>query len=314
VLETFRVPPDAHRERLDRVALGAFAAYPSRASTRKAAKRGELKVNGVPRRGVHWVDPGDLVERLQPEADRAPPLRIPLQVVHEDDHLAVVVKPGGLATSGPLAATVVRALPFNLTRSTAPDALVRPHPVHRLDAPTMGLLVVAKTAAAHMVLGAAFAERRVDKEYRALVTGRLEGAGELQSPIDGRAAHTRYDVLEHARSLHTGWVTRVRLRPTTGRKHQLRRHLHGAGHAVLGDRTYFGDKVLRGSGLYLFAVRLSLAHPQSGVPLCFEIPEPPKVASFLARETRRWDRKQENGERSMSCYRQVDLQRSRGDS
>jgi 23S rRNA pseudouridine1911/1915/1917 synthase len=136
--------------------------------------------------------------------------------------------------------------------------------VHRLDFETTGLVVVARTEQALVELSRAFQERRVHKTYRALVAGRLEQGGRIEEPLDGREAISEVEVLGHTRSLKIGWSTSVRLHPVTGRMHQLRRHLSGIGHAVLGDRRYPSGPVLRKHGLFLASVAVQLPHPVHG--------------------------------------------------
>lgn len=277
--------------RLDRAACTLLPAFPTRAGARKAARRGELAVDGVISEGARWVEPGAEIVWLEPEASPVPELRVAVPVVYEDECMAVVHKPGGWATSGNLPRTLERALPFTLERSDAPDRLRRPRPVHRLDAPTAGLVVVAKTRGAHAALGWAFQERRVQKRYRAVVVGALSGAHDVRSPIDGRAAHTCIRALDRVPALKGGHLTRVDAWPETGRTHQIRRHLAELGTPVLGDAAYgLPGLVLRRKGLFLFAVELELNHPISGEALHLVLPEPPKVASLFAREARRWAR------------------------
>lgn len=296
MLECATVPDDAPAVRLDRAAVNWLDAFPTRASARKAALRGELAVNEEISEPARWVAPGDRLSWLEPQALAGSPLRVALPVVFEDEHLAVVHKPGGWATSGNLPRTLARAAPFFLTASSEPDRLQRPHPVHRLDAPTAGLVVVAKTRRAHAELGWAFQEREVLKRYRALVVGTLEGEHVVSEPIDARQACTRIQALGHTPAVKGGALTRVDAWPQTGRTHQIRRHLAELGTPVLGDRRYgLPGLILRGKGLFLFAVELRFAHPVTTEPLVLELPEPPKVASMLAREERRCARLRQAG-------------------
>jgi len=292
VLESVTVHAGAAPERLDRAAM-RLSAFPTRQSSRKAARRGELAVDGEVSESSRWVGPGETIAWLEPEVPRHRPMRLALGVVHEDEAMAVVVKPGGLVTMGPRAKTLERALPFNLTPSPAADRLARPRPVHRLDAPTAGLVVVAKTRSALATLGHAFETQAVDKAYRALVVGALDGECVVEDPIDGRPARTRLRSLEIGPAVKCGHVTRVDAFPETGRTHQIRRHLAALGHPVLGDRLYGREPhVLRGHGLFLFALGIRLDHPVDGRSCRFTIPEPPKVAAFVARERRRTARLQ----------------------
>ncbi len=173
-----------------------------------------------------------------------------MRIVHADDHLVVIDKPAGLLsvpgrTEPDCASARVQAL--------YPDALI----VHRLDQATSGLLLFARGPQAQRELSAAFAERRVDKVYIAVVAGRLEGAGLIDLPLaadwpnrprqqvdptHGKPSQTRWQALSH-----DGGTTRVRLEPLTGRSHQLRVHLATLGHAILGDALYAAPDIAAAS-------------------------------------------------------------------
>lgn len=294
VLERHEVPATlSERWRLDRYCAQCFARIPSKASARKAAKRGEILLNGERAETSRFVRPGDVLELLESARRPHAVFELAVPVVFEDAHLAVVNKPAGVWTSGARQRTLENALPPNLQVSAEVDALRRPRVVHRLDAPTQGLVACAKTASAHVALGEAFAERRVQKRYEAILVGRLEGSGVVDLPLEGRPARSRYAVLSHHRSLHCRWLTRVALSPETGRTHQLRKHMASLGHPILGDSLYGGEQTLRGKGLYLAAVGLELPHPSTGEPLQLSIPLPLKFERFLAREDRRWERYEE---------------------
>lgn len=283
---------DGDGERLDRYAPRVFPRLPSRASALKAARRGLLLLDGIPVEASRLLRAGQRLTLL-PRPEPPPPV-FPrdLDVLYADDHLAVIYKPAGLPVSGNRHRTVEHALPANLGPSAAPDALPLPRPVHRLDVRTTGLLLVARSAAALVGLGRAFEDRAIAKTYVALALGRLVGEGVVHRPVGGRDAVTRYEALRHAPSLHTGWLTEVRLRPLTGRTHQLRQHLASLGHPILGDELYTeAGPVLKGAGLYLSAVGLSLAHPVTGAPLTVESPPPAKFEATLSREARRWRRR-----------------------
>lgn len=291
VLERVVLPQELPVRRLDRAVLESFAAFPTRASARKACERGEIAVGGLLSEPSRWVGPGDEIARLEPAAPAARTFATKLAVVHADDWLAVVVKPSGITTSGYYARTLEKALPHNLDRSPLPDALDAARPVHRLDAPTGGLVLVARTRAAHAALGQAFERREVHKRYRAIAIGRLEGEGAADGPVDDRAARTRWAAALHTRALRTDWITTLDLFPDSGRTHQIRRHLAGLGHPVLGDRDYgLPGRTLYGKGLFLYACALAFRHPATGEAVAFEVPEPRKFASFRAREQRRFER------------------------
>jgi RluA family pseudouridine synthase len=214
-----------------------------------------------------------------------------LEVVFEDDVMAIVEKPPGIPVNGNRHRTLEHALPPFLAQSLHPDALRIPRPAHRLDGPTGGLVVVAKTASALAGLSEAFHKRTVQKRYEALVVGRLDGSGRVTEPIDGRDADTTWEALERARTFKPDWVTWVSLSPHTGRTHQLRRHMAHLGTPVLGDKQYAREGLLyRGKGLFLWAVSLSLPHPLTGERVEVQIDAPSKYRSFMARSQRRWER------------------------
>lgn len=281
------VPDDLAPERLDRVALALFAPLASLSQVRKLARKGHVLVDGRPVEPMTTAHPGQRMDVHLPD-DPGPALAMELELVYVDDWMAVVNKPAGLVTSGPRRRTLVAALAHNLSRSPRPDAMARAHPVHRLDARTRGLIVVARTHAANVALGRAFQQRLVKKRYRALLRGALTGEGEIDLPIDDRPAHSRWRSVEVSPAPITEHLTTVDLWPETGRRHQLRRHVAALGHPILGDGPYTPDgPLLKGQGLMLAAVELSLPHPATGEPLHVVIDEPSKLVSFRERARRR---------------------------
>lgn len=203
-----------------------------------------------------------------------------VELVHVDDSLIVAVKPAGL-----LAVPGRHVLDCLAARVQALHADARV--VHRLDMATSGLMLLARGAAMQSCLSQAFAERRVDKGYVALVRGRIEpSSGEIDLPLGadwpnrpkqrvdtvrGKASLTRYRSVAH--DVRTN-VTRVALEPVTGRSHQLRVHLLAIGHPVVGDTLYAPDEVGTAERLMLHAERLGFVHPQTGESMRFRSPAP----------------------------------------
>jgi len=229
-----------------------------------------------------------------PDAEERPqPAAIPLSVVYEDESLVVVDKAAGMVThpgSGTGEDTLVHALLHHcgerLSTVGAPD---RPGIVHRLDRETSGLIVVAKTDAAHHKLAAAFAARDTFKRYTALALGvPRRASGTCRDPI-GRhpVVRTRMAVLPKGREAHTDWevvesfggkASLVHCVIRTGRTHQIRVHLSAMGHPLLGDATY-GFKASRLKGavaprVMLHSAELAFVHPESGETVAFEAPLP----------------------------------------
>ncbi|RLD56784.1 MAG: RluA family pseudouridine synthase [Bacteroidetes bacterium] len=261
----------------------------SRSGLKKAIKRGQFKVDGkIAGEGV-WLQAGQKIELV--EIDYKPPkvFELPLNIIFEDEHLSVIVKPSGFPVSGNRFKTIKNALLFNIKLSTEPDALKMPLPVHRLDSPTSGLLVIAKTSKAVINLGQQFEKKLIQKRYRAIVSGRTPKEGIIETAIEGQKSMTRYKLLKHGRSLHTQWMSVLDLFPETGRTHQLRIHLASIGFPILGDDKYGDVSVrLKGKGLFLSAVEISFLHPTTDKPFHAKIEQPEKFNLFFEREQRRW--------------------------
>ena len=272
--------PEHEGLRIDRAAMLALE-LPSKNRAKKEMKAGRLLVDGLVIETSRIAKAGHEVTLLAPD-EPPPALARVIPIVWADEHLAAVAKPAGLITSGHHPITLARALPHNLPPSDAADA----RPVHRLDARTSGLVLVARSLRAQVALGRAFQERTVHKRYRALVGCRLEGEGVVDLPVLDRPARSRWRAVMHSRSLVTDWVTTLDLWPETGRTHQLRKHCQSLDAPILGDRRY-GNR-LRGQGLFLSAVEVSLTHPVTGEPLTITMDEPAKFSSFRDREARRW--------------------------
>ncbi len=285
------VPAGAGGERLDRYAAAVLARLPSTAAARKAARRGEIWLNGAPAESSRFVRSGDVIEHRPGPSHPPPPVAMDLACPWCDDRLLVVVKPPGIHVSGARARTLEGALAARFGPSGAHDALPWPRPVHRLDRRTGGLVVAARSAAAASSLGRQFEAHRVHKRYRALLVGALDGEGEVDAPVEGRWARTRWRAVARTRALRGGWVTTVDVWPLTGRTHQIRRHMAALGHPVLGDDLYgLPGLVLRRKGLFLWALEIGIDHPRDGRRLRVTIDEPARFGAFRRREERRWSR------------------------
>ncbi|MEJ2595366.1 MAG: RluA family pseudouridine synthase, partial [bacterium] len=186
VVEEHIVPPHTPPVRLVDYLPGIFTLLPSRAGLKKAMKRGEVLVNGKPAAQREFVQPGQKISLLEPAVPTARIFEFPLEIVYKDEWLAIINKPAGLPVSGNRYRTVQNALPFNLPESSKKDALKWPRPVHRLDVPTSGLLLIARTTRALMILGRQMEKREIKKRYRAIVAGKLSGSGKIDWPIQNR--------------------------------------------------------------------------------------------------------------------------------
>jgi len=189
-------------------------------------------------------------------------LELPLEVLYEDQTLAIVYKPAGIVVSGNQFRTLENALPYNLQMSAHADALLVPEPIHRLDYPTSGVLLVGKTHQAVIALNQLFERKDIQKVYHAVTIGQMPSTGSLNEPIDDKPSYTTYQVLQSVPSPKYNCLNLVELRPQTGRKHQLRIHLANLGNPIFGDKDYGQEGlILQGKGLYLHASSLTFQHP-----------------------------------------------------
>ncbi|HXY16323.1 MAG TPA: RluA family pseudouridine synthase [Terriglobales bacterium] len=254
----------------------------------------------------------ELVGEIQRAPLRAIPEEIPLDIVYEDDDLAVVNKPAGMMVHAGAGATedqrnrgtLVNALLNRFGKLSGVGGELRPGVVHRLDKATSGLIVVAKNDTAHRKLAAQFAGRQVKKIYIALVHGWMkQDHGTISSSISrdrvwrtrmttrrsgGREAITHYTVKRKIESGY-GKFSLLELQIDTGRTHQIRVHLASLGHPVVGDKTYGAPGEIRARTKptlsllrnFLHAAKLSLQQPTTGQPLTLDAALPPELEEFV---------------------------------
>jgi 23S rRNA pseudouridine1911/1915/1917 synthase len=243
-------------------------------------------------------------EAVEVEPAELPPLRatpepLPLEILYEDEDVIAVNKPAGMvvhAGAGNLRGTLVNALLHHFGKLSTVSGELRPGIVHRLDRYTSGVMLVARTDAAHQALAAQFAGREVEKVYLALVHGEVAAeTGVIERPIardrrrrtrmtarlpTGRPAKTSYRVLRR-------WpgFTYLEVRIATGRTHQIRVHLATVGHPVVGDRLYGAPARIAGlpplGRYFLHAHRVSFRRPATGERIRIEAPLAPELAAFL---------------------------------
>ena len=270
----FEVAADEDGLRLDQV-IPRHVAGLSRRKARAVidaggvfVERARVKVAGRP------VRAGQAIEvNVGGALDRGP--RPAPAIVHTDDHIIVADKPAGLVT----------APTPESDRGDLLDQLAQRHGevylVHRIDLPTSGLLVFARTREANRRLGDAFAAHDVDREYLAVAIGAV-AAQTIDRPIEGRRAVTHVEPVEALAG-----ATLVRVRLETGRTHQIRIHLAGAGHPVAGDAQHGGEAsrtfVPRPPRLALHAAVLGFTHPATGERVRFVSELPADLASWVAR-------------------------------
>jgi 23S rRNA pseudouridine1911/1915/1917 synthase len=256
------VPAGKKKERLD-LFLTHHVENATRSKVQRAIREGFILVNGARVKAGYAVGPGQVVHVAlpKPPPQEAIPENIPLDIVYEDEILLVVNKPAGMVTHpahGNHTGTLVNALLYHSGDLPAGGDATRPGIVHRLDKDTSGLLVVAKTDAAHAFLARQFAAHTIRREYWAIVWGRFQQrSGMIDARLgrstsdrkkiavvkDGKNAITEYHLLEQF-----SYLSLVALKLHTGRTHQIRVHLAHIHHPVFGDPTYNGRRIVYATG------------------------------------------------------------------
>lgn len=260
--QTHTVPELKEPLRLQEYGVGIFELIPTKSALKKAIKKGWITVNNQPATTATFIKGGEQIT-LTPSYKNLihKQVNIKLNVLFQDDYLAAIDKPTGIPVSGYRKLTIANALPHNLTPSTQPDATT-PQPVHRLDKPTTGVLLVGKTSSSIRALNHEFEQRTIQKTYYAVTIGEMPANGIVELPVDDKNALTHYRVIQSVKSERFKMLNLVELTPKTGRRHQLRQHMASLGNPILGDKEYFIPKlILVGKGLYLHAASLELEHP-----------------------------------------------------
>lgn len=263
----------------------------SRSQANEAIKNGNILVNGKAVKAKYSVKEGDLVtyDLPEPEVLEYEAEDIPLDIVYEDDDVAVVNKPQGMVVHhsvGHTSGTLVNALMYHIHDLSSINGVVRPGIVHRIDKDTSGLLMIAKNDRAHQALAEELKDKKSLRKYLAIVHGNISNdRGVIEAPIGrsekdrkkqavmakGKPAVTHFKVLERF-----GNYTLVELTLETGRTHQIRVHMAYIGHPVAGDPLYGPRKTLKGNGQFLHAQTLGFTHPTTGESLRFSV-EPPAI-------------------------------------
>jgi 23S rRNA pseudouridine1911/1915/1917 synthase len=309
------VPADVVGKRLDQF-LAARLDSVSRARVQEMIADGKVLVNDAPAKASLKLRGSERITVLG-EAQRAPlkamAEEIPLDIVYEDDDLAVINKPAGMMVHAGAGATddarnrgtLVNALLHHLQSLSGVGGELRPGIVHRLDKETSGLILVAKNDGAHRKMGAQFAAREVKKKYVALVHGWVKkDSGTLSQSISrdpvrrmkmttrlagGRAAATHYRVVRRLDTKY-GKFTLLDVKIDTGRTHQIRVHVSTMGHPIVGDTTYGAPKQVRGKNAvtvlsrnFLHAAELEFRHPRTGETVSLKSELPKELREFLGK-------------------------------
>lgn len=274
--------------RIDKVLTGLFNDY-SRSQIQLWLKDGVVLVNGQVVKANYKVKKNDeiVIAVPEPETLSIEAEDIPLEIVYEDEAVAVVNKPQGMVvhpSAGHPNGTMVNALMYHVKDLSTINGVVRPGIVHRIDKDTSGLLMVAKNDLAHESLAKQLKDKTSLRKYVALVHGVIpHEKGTINAPIgrskvnrkmqavreDGKPAVTHFNVLERFNDF-----TLVELTLETGRTHQIRVHMKYIGYPLAGDPVYGPSKTLKGNGQFLHAKLLGFTHPITGQEMVFEAPLP----------------------------------------
>ena len=284
-------------ERLDRAIADMSDGELTRSFSVKLIEDGGCTVNGVIVPKNYKLRAGDevAVDIPDPQETDILPENIPLDIVYEDGYLLVVNKPKGMVVHpahGHYSGTLVNALMYHCGDSLSGiNGELRPGIVHRIDMDTSGLLIVAKSDAAHKGLAEQIKEHSFSREYEAVVCGSVKENGTVNAPIgrcktdrkkmcvtaeNSREAVTHYSVIGNY-----GNYTHLRLRLETGRTHQIRVHMAYIGHPVAGDAVYGSGKPASLGGQCLHAKHIGFVHPITGEWLEFESELPDYFTKFL---------------------------------
>lgn len=261
----------------------------SRSQANEEIKKGTVLVNGKAAKAKYAVKVGDVItyeipedEILDYEAEN-----IPLDIIYEDEDVAVINKPQGMVvhpSAGHTSGTLVNALMYHIKDLSTINGVMRPGIVHRIDKDTSGLLMIAKNDISHKALAEELKDKKSLRKYLAIVHGNLPNdRGMIEAPIGrsekdrkkqavtakGKEAVTRFQVLERF-----GNYTLVELTLETGRTHQIRVHMAYIGHPVAGDPLYGPRKTLKGQGQFLHARTLGFTHPRTGEVMTFTAEAP----------------------------------------
>jgi len=291
---SFEVPSAAEGRRLD-VWLAGQPQAPTRSQIKIAAQTGRLTVDGRAARVSHRLRGGERIILVadpdEPSTDDAGPESIALDVLYEDEFLVAINKAAGMVVhpaAGNRSGTLVNAILGRYPDAALPGSPSRAGIVHRLDRDTSGVILVARTVAAHEALARQFRERTVRKIYWALVQGRVASPQRIDAPI-GRHRSDRKRMSVHGTPARNA-VTEIRplesysleshlaatlieARPLTGRTHQIRVHLAASGWPIIGDKVYGATRAAAPIARQaLHAVSIEFAHPRSGSRLRVEAP------------------------------------------
>ncbi|MFW6111568.1 MAG: RluA family pseudouridine synthase [Candidatus Bipolaricaulota bacterium] len=287
------VREEERNTRIDKL-LATLLPSRSRSRWQKLINQGHVTIEDSRIKPSYKVTPGERIDIEVPESFNSRelvPQQLPLEIVYEDSSIIGINKPDSLVVHpgpGHQKGTLANGLIYRYPDLPGLPDPTRPGIVHRLDKNTSGILVIARTNEAFRDLKGQFKDREVEKEYLALVSGRLkENRGLIDAPVGrsskdktkmtvklgGKEAQTRFRVINRLSDF-----TLLKVMPLTGRTHQIRVHMDYIGHRILGDRYYGGPPHNR---LMLHSKRLKVKHPETGKIISLEAPTPQEFENYL---------------------------------
>jgi len=313
-LKEITVTAEATGQRLDHF-LASQLEGQSRSRVQLLLEQGDVRLNGAQAKASHKLRGGEVISiegDPHPAPLKAVPENIPLDVVFEDEVMAVINKPAGMMVHAGAGmnddersrGTLVNALLYRFSKLSSTSGELRPGIVHRLDKETSGLIIVARRDEIHRKLATQFAKRQVKKTYLTLVHGHVQQEkGTITSSISrdsvrrtrmttrrsgGREAISHYKVQKRIESKY-GKFTMLEVRIDTGRTHQIRVHLSSLGHPVVGDALYGAPREIKGKNTkpislsrnFLHAAALEFQHPRTGDPIQLQRDLPEELKAFV---------------------------------
>ena len=215
--------------RFQEYGVGIFKTIATKSGLKKGIKKKIIFIDGVLATTSKYIFGGEKIELFN--ADNQPgikELKLNLKILFEDDYLAIIFKPVGILVSGNKLVTIANGLTHNLKKSKQPDA-VKPQPIHRLDYPTSGVLLIGKTSSSILALNKLFENKEIKKTYHAITIGKMNSKGYIKTDVDEKPATSNYNTIHTVKSKRFKYLNLVELLPETGRRHQLRNHLLSIG-------------------------------------------------------------------------------------
>ena len=284
IIESIFIPGELEGTRLSDIDIELFQTVRSKSALKKNIRNGLIELNSKPGNSGDYVSAGDEICVYQNNDKKAnAQINMAIEVLYEDEYLAVVNKPAGILVSGNKRKTLENALKHNLKTSNEVDALEYPEPIHRLDFATSGALLIGKTKKAVIELNQIFENRKIKKKYLAVCIGEISEKGEITSPVEGKKARSTFRILDSRRHGSFKKLNLLELDLHTGRRNQIRIHLASLGNPIYGDQKFSAADIhFKGTGFFLHSLSLDLKHPFTGKEISVKAGPPRKFERLFS--------------------------------